>query len=201
MWPLRAMLVVAAEQSSKMLTTRRGCYCSSRAAFSASLLEGRVSRSAASGQPRGRDSSQAYVSSWSDDLLLATSAGLLTRLLSCLRTTPGGAAGGAFKRWGRLLAGAIARHGVAREQARAIATLAIASIERAIVVSRGQRSSAPLRRASCVSSLRSPPPWSTLRRAETGSSRASGGGARQDAPYGGFESREWVDDSLPAWVE
>lgn len=56
------------------------------------------------------------------------------------------AAGAAFKRWERLLADAITRHGVTREQARATAALAVAAIEGAIIVSRAQRSAAPLKR-------------------------------------------------------
>jgi AcrR family transcriptional regulator len=58
------------------------------------------------------------------------------------------AADAAFKRWERLIADAIERHGTTREQARSTATLAIAAIEGAIILSRAQRSAAPLKRVA-----------------------------------------------------
>lgn len=56
------------------------------------------------------------------------------------------AAGAAFRRWEELLTGAFAARGLAPERAASLATLAIAAIEGAIVLSRAQRSSAPLER-------------------------------------------------------
>lgn len=57
-------------------------------------------------------------------------------------------AGAAFARWQDLLASAIEDHGPSPERARALATLAIAAIEGAIVLARAQRSSTPLERVS-----------------------------------------------------
>jgi len=56
------------------------------------------------------------------------------------------AAGAAFRRWEQLLAQAFGRQGVAPQRAASLATLAIAAIEGAIVLSRAERSSAPLER-------------------------------------------------------
>jgi AcrR family transcriptional regulator len=58
------------------------------------------------------------------------------------------AAGAAFDRWQRLLAEAIAGHGVAAPRADRLATLAVASIEGGVVLSRAQRSTAPLERVA-----------------------------------------------------
>jgi TetR/AcrR family transcriptional regulator, lmrAB and yxaGH operons repressor len=60
--------------------------------------------------------------------------------------TPGArdAAGAAMAGWEDLLAEAFERNGVAPERARSIATLAIASIEGAIVLARAQRSAEPI---------------------------------------------------------
>jgi len=58
------------------------------------------------------------------------------------------AAGAAFARWQELLAGAFAGRGVAPARARSLATLAVAAVEGAIVLSRAQRSSAPLERVA-----------------------------------------------------
>jgi TetR/AcrR family transcriptional repressor of lmrAB and yxaGH operons len=56
------------------------------------------------------------------------------------------AAGAAFADWQRALAGALERHGVARERAASLATLAVAAIEGAVVLARAQRSAEPLER-------------------------------------------------------
>ena len=58
------------------------------------------------------------------------------------------AAGAAFQRLEELLAGGFEQQGVAPQRARSLATLAIASIEGAIVLSRAQRDSAPLERVA-----------------------------------------------------
>lgn len=58
------------------------------------------------------------------------------------------AAGAAFARWQELLAGAFAGRGVAPARAGSLATLAVAAVEGAIVLSRAQRSSAPLERVA-----------------------------------------------------
>ena len=58
------------------------------------------------------------------------------------------AAGAAFAHWQELLAGAFAGRGVAPARARPLATLAVAAVEGAIVLSRAQRSSAPLERVA-----------------------------------------------------
>jgi AcrR family transcriptional regulator len=58
------------------------------------------------------------------------------------------AAGAAFDRWQRLLAEAIESHGVAAARAERLATLAVASIEGGVVLSRAQRSTAPLERVA-----------------------------------------------------
>jgi TetR/AcrR family transcriptional repressor of lmrAB and yxaGH operons len=52
----------------------------------------------------------------------------------------------AFGRWEELLAGSLAGHGVPRERAASVATLAVAAIEGAIVLARAERSVAPLER-------------------------------------------------------
>jgi AcrR family transcriptional regulator len=56
------------------------------------------------------------------------------------------AAAAAFKSWEDLCAEAFARHGVERERARSLATLAIAAIEGGVVLARAQRSITPLER-------------------------------------------------------
>jgi AcrR family transcriptional regulator len=58
------------------------------------------------------------------------------------------AAADAFARWEELLATALEGQGVPRERAHSLATLTITSIEGAIVVSRAQRSLAPLERVA-----------------------------------------------------
>jgi AcrR family transcriptional regulator len=58
------------------------------------------------------------------------------------------AAAASFTRWEGLLAGALENRGVDAERARSLATLAIAAIEGAIVLSRAQRSPAPLARVA-----------------------------------------------------
>jgi AcrR family transcriptional regulator len=55
-------------------------------------------------------------------------------------------AGAAFARWQELLAGALEGHGVTAERAASLATIAISAIEGAIVLSRAERSVAPLER-------------------------------------------------------
>jgi TetR/AcrR family transcriptional regulator, lmrAB and yxaGH operons repressor len=64
--------------------------------------------------------------------------------------TPGAraAAGVAFARWEHLLADGLGQRGIPIERARSIATLTIAAIEGAVIVARGQRSSAPLERVA-----------------------------------------------------
>lgn len=52
----------------------------------------------------------------------------------------------AFNRWQELLADALEGHGVASDRATSIATIAISAIEGAIVLSRAERSVAPLER-------------------------------------------------------
>jgi TetR/AcrR family transcriptional regulator, lmrAB and yxaGH operons repressor len=56
------------------------------------------------------------------------------------------AAGSALAKWEELLADAFERNGVERERSRSLATLAIASIEGAIVLARAQRSTEPIER-------------------------------------------------------
>ncbi len=56
------------------------------------------------------------------------------------------AAGAAFSRWEEILAGALARSGRSAGDATAMATLAIASIEGALIMSRAQASDEPLRK-------------------------------------------------------
>lgn len=62
--------------------------------------------------------------------------------------TPGArdAAGDVFLRWEQLLAESLERNGVPRERSRSLATLVFASMEGAIILSRAQRSLAPLDR-------------------------------------------------------
>jgi AcrR family transcriptional regulator len=56
------------------------------------------------------------------------------------------AAGAAFVRWEDQVAGALRERGVRRGRARSLATLAVASIEGAVVLARAQRSTKPLER-------------------------------------------------------
>jgi AcrR family transcriptional regulator len=56
------------------------------------------------------------------------------------------AAGDAFRRWEALVGEVLERNGVAAERARSLATLTVAAIEGAVVLSRAQRSTAPLER-------------------------------------------------------
>jgi AcrR family transcriptional regulator len=58
------------------------------------------------------------------------------------------AAGDAFERWEDLLAGAFGQHGATPERARSLATLAVAAIEGAVILSRAHRSTAPLERVA-----------------------------------------------------
>lgn len=58
------------------------------------------------------------------------------------------AAGAAFARWEELLTGAIESHGLPAERARGLATLTVAAIEGAVVMSRAQRTTAPLERVA-----------------------------------------------------
>lgn len=58
------------------------------------------------------------------------------------------AAAASFARWEDLLAAAIERRGLGPDRARSLAVLIIASVEGAIVLSRAQRSAAPLERVS-----------------------------------------------------
>jgi TetR/AcrR family transcriptional repressor of lmrAB and yxaGH operons len=64
--------------------------------------------------------------------------------------TPGAreAAAAAFLRWESLLSDALATHTESRERARSLATLIIASVEGAVVLSRATRSIAPLERVA-----------------------------------------------------
>jgi hypothetical protein len=55
-------------------------------------------------------------------------------------------AGAAFARWEDQLAAALCGRGVPRARARSLATLAIASIEGAVVLARARRSTKPLER-------------------------------------------------------
>ena len=57
-------------------------------------------------------------------------------------------AGEAFARWEQLIADALARQGVVSDRARSLATLILASIEGAVVLARGQRTSGPLERVA-----------------------------------------------------
>jgi len=57
-------------------------------------------------------------------------------------------AGAAFARWQELLADAFRRRGATPARARSLATLTVAAVEGAIVLSRAQRSSAPLERVA-----------------------------------------------------
>ena|SRR5947209_8951709 len=56
------------------------------------------------------------------------------------------AAGRGFEEWERLIAQGLTRDGVARKQAAQLATLIVSSLEGAVVLSRAQRSGAPLER-------------------------------------------------------
>jgi AcrR family transcriptional regulator len=56
------------------------------------------------------------------------------------------AAGEGFREWERLIADSLMRDGLAEEQARALSTLIISSLEGAIVLSRAQRTIEPLER-------------------------------------------------------
>jgi AcrR family transcriptional regulator len=58
------------------------------------------------------------------------------------------AAGAAFERWEELLADSFEQHGTTPERARSLATLAVASIEGAVVLSRAQHSTEPLERVA-----------------------------------------------------
>jgi TetR/AcrR family transcriptional regulator, lmrAB and yxaGH operons repressor len=58
------------------------------------------------------------------------------------------AAGAAFERWEELLADAFEQHGATPERAHSLATLAVASIEGAVVLARAQRSTEPLERVA-----------------------------------------------------
>jgi AcrR family transcriptional regulator len=58
------------------------------------------------------------------------------------------AAGAAFERWQELLGAAFGRRGVTPVRAASLATLTVAAVEGAIVLSRAQRSSAPLERVA-----------------------------------------------------
>ena len=58
------------------------------------------------------------------------------------------AAGAAFARWQELLADAFRRRGVTPARAESLSTLVVAAVEGAIVLSRAQRSSAPLERVA-----------------------------------------------------
>jgi TetR/AcrR family transcriptional regulator, lmrAB and yxaGH operons repressor len=64
--------------------------------------------------------------------------------------TPGAreAAAAAFEHWEKLLAEALSAHVASRAQARSLATLIIASIEGAVVLSRALRSTGPLERVA-----------------------------------------------------
>ena len=57
-------------------------------------------------------------------------------------------AAAAFARWEQLYAGALERRGVGAARARSLATLAVASIEGAVVLARAHRSAEPLRRVA-----------------------------------------------------
>jgi AcrR family transcriptional regulator len=57
------------------------------------------------------------------------------------------AARDAFERWEQLYADMLSRAGVPEERARSLASIAISAVEGAIILSRAQRSSAPLERA------------------------------------------------------
>ena len=54
----------------------------------------------------------------------------------------------AFERWATLLADALEDNGVEADRARSLATLAIASIEGAVILARAQRSAEPLDRVA-----------------------------------------------------
>lgn len=58
------------------------------------------------------------------------------------------AAATAFTQWESLLAAAIQAHGLTRQRARSLATLAIAATEGAIVLARAERSTTPLERVT-----------------------------------------------------
>lgn len=58
------------------------------------------------------------------------------------------AAGAAFEHWEELLADSFEQHGATPKRARSLATLAVASIEGAVVLSRAQRSTEPLERVA-----------------------------------------------------
>jgi TetR/AcrR family transcriptional regulator, lmrAB and yxaGH operons repressor len=59
-----------------------------------------------------------------------------------------GAAAAAFTRWEELLADAFERRGLGAERAQSVATIFLASIEGAVVLSRAQQSAAPLERVA-----------------------------------------------------
>jgi Transcriptional regulator LmrA/YxaF-like, C-terminal domain len=58
------------------------------------------------------------------------------------------AAAAAFRHWEELIASALAPHVGSTERARSLATIVIASIEGAIVLSRASRTTAPLERVA-----------------------------------------------------
>lgn len=95
---------------------------------------------------------RSFASSWRRVLResdFAAGCPIVAATLEGERTPPAReAASAAFSRWQGLLASAIAEHEPSRERARALATLAIAAIEGAIVLSRAQRSTAPLERVT-----------------------------------------------------
>jgi AcrR family transcriptional regulator len=93
-----------------------------------------------------------FISSWLDILRAADFADGCPIVAAAVEgdRTPGAreAAGAAFARWEELLTSAIEDHGLPRDRARGIATLAIAATEGAIVLARAQRSTEPLERVA-----------------------------------------------------